>query len=326
MNPKVSIIIPTHNTSSYITKAIESALEQSEKNIEVIIVDDASSDNTVENVRNFTDSRLKILVNETNKGPSYSRNRALKEAKGEWIALLDSDDWYAPQRLEILLHTADTENANMIADNMHLIQEGAEYPHNTYFANEKISFNKPTKINAINLIDLSLGITKPLIKRDFLVQHSLEFNEALRYEEDFFLFLYCLLQGAIFVVVPEPYYFYRTRTGSLMTKQREFYEQAYNTNCYLLQQDFTKKNPELMYSLSKRFSQIKQLRAYYRVKPFIKRRVFFAALIEALKNPIFFRALWVKLPVIFKYHMSGKLAIFNLIFRNNHQANQSRIN
>ncbi|MGB6297659.1 MAG: glycosyltransferase family 2 protein [Rivularia sp. (in: cyanobacteria)] len=307
MNPKVSIIIPAYNTSIYITKAVKSALEQTEKNIEVIVVDDASSDNTVEVVSKIVDKRLKILVNESNLGPSYSRNRGIKVAKGEWIALLDSDDWYEPQRLEILLGTANAENANMISDNMHLIKEGAEYPHNTFFANQGISFNQPTRIDAVNLIDLSLSITKPLIKRDFLVKHSLEFNEALKYEEDFYLFFFCLLKGAKFVVVPEPLYFYRTRTGSLMTKQREFYEQAYNTNRYLLEQDFTKDNPELLHSLSKRFSQIKQLRAYYRVKPFIKKNDFLAAFIEAFKNPIFFQALWVKLPVILKYHRPKKL-------------------
>ena len=308
MNPKVSIIIPAYNTSIYITKAVESALEQTEKNIEVIVVDDASSDNTVEVVSKIVDKRLKILVNESNFGPSYSRNRGIKVAKGEWVALLDSDDWYEPQRLEVLLGAADVENANMISDNMHLIKDGAEFPHNTFFANQGISFNQPTRINAVNLIDLSLSITKPLIKRDFLIQHSLEFNETLKYEEDFYLFFFCLLKGARFVIVPEALYFYRTRTGSLMTKQREFYEQAYNTNRYLLEQDFTKDNPELLHSLSKRFSQIKQLRAYYRVKPFINKKYLFAALIEALKNPIFFWALWIKLPVILKHHMPKKFS------------------
>lgn len=307
MNPKVSIIIPAYNTSLYIKKAVESVLEQTERNIEVIVIDDASTDNTVEVVSKIIDKRLKILVNESNFGPSYSRNRAIKVAKGEWIALLDSDDWYESQRLEMLLRTADAENANMIADNMHLIKDGAEHPHSTYFANQGIPFRKPTKIDAVNLIDLSLSITKPLIKREFLIQNSLEFNEALKYEEDFVLFLFCILKKAIFVVVPEPMYFYRTRTGSLMTKQREFYEQAYNTNRYLLEQDFTQKNPELLHSLSTRFSHIKQLRAYYRVKPFIKKRDFFAALIVALKNPIFFWALWIKLPMILKHRLPKKL-------------------
>ena len=306
MNPKVSIIIPAYNTSLYIKKTVESALEQTEQNIEVIVVDDASTDKTVEIVSEIIDKRLKILVNESNFGPSYSRNRAIKVAKGEWIALLDSDDWYEPRRLEILLHTADAENANMIADNMHLIKDGAEHPHSTYFANQGISFKNPTRIDAVNLIDLSLSITKPLVKRDFLIQNSLEFNEALKYEEDFFLFLFCILKGAIFVVSPEPLYFYRTRTGSLMTKQQEFYEQAYNTNRYLLEQDFTQNNQKLLHCLSKRFSHIKQLRAYYRVKPFIKERDFFAALIVAFKNPIFFWALWIKLPVIFKYRLAKK--------------------
>lgn len=68
MNPRVSIIIPAYNTDNYIKQAIESALGQTESRIEVIVVDDASTDKTVEVVRTFTDQRLKLLVNESNKG------------------------------------------------------------------------------------------------------------------------------------------------------------------------------------------------------------------------------------------------------------------
>ncbi len=327
MNPKISIIIPAYNTGSYITRAIESALGQTEQNIEVIVVDDASTDNTVEVVRSFSDKRLKLLVNETNKGPSYSRNRALKEAKGEWIALLDSDDWYALNRLETLLQVASTENADMIADdihliqdntdyphNIHLIQDNTDYPHNTCFSVKKLCFKKPTNIDAADFIDLSLGITKPLIKRDFLMSHALEFNEELKYEEDLFLFLLCLVNGARFIIFPEPYYFYRSRTGSLMTEQPQFYEQAYNTNLYLLQQEFTKTNPKLAASLYRRLSHMKRLRAYYKVKPFIKKRDFLTALTVAVKNPIFFWALCLNIPVILNYHLSQRLALLNQFF------------
>lgn len=138
MNPRVSIIIPAYNTDNYIKQAIESALGQTESRIEVIVVDDASTDKTVEVVRTFTDQRLKLLVNESNKGPSYSRNRALKEAKGEWVALLDSDDWYAPNRLEKLLQVAYQKNADLIADDMHLIADDTDSSHNTYFSGKKI--------------------------------------------------------------------------------------------------------------------------------------------------------------------------------------------
>ncbi len=303
---KVSIIIPAYNTSQYITRAIESALGQTEQNIEVLVVDDASTDNTAEVVANFIDPRLKLLVNESNKGPSYSRNRAIKEAKGEWIALLDSDDWYTPQRIETLLQVAQRENADLIADDIYFIQDGADSPTNTMFLQQEIYFDQPKKIDPVYFVDYYLSVTKPLIKLNFLVQYGLEFNEDLRYEEDFVLFLLCLLKGARFIIVPEPYYYYCNRVGSLVTEYMHFHEQAYKTNLYLLQQDFIKDNPRLEHSLSKRLTIMKQIRAFYRVRQYVKEREFFTALIEAIQNPSFFLALWQRLPAILKYQLSQR--------------------
>ncbi len=303
MNPKVSVIIPAYNTEKYIAKAIASALEQTEQNIEVIVVDDASTDSTVEIVSGFTDERLKLFVNEQNRGPSYTRNRALKQAKGEWIALLDSDDWYAPQRLEKLLPVAYEENADLIADNMYWIGDSTESPSTTTFSVLNVSLDKPRQIDIIYFIKFFLSITKPLIKRNFLLEHSLEFDETLRYEEDFLLFLMCLLNEARFIIVPELYYFYRNRKGSLMTEQLELYDQAYHTNLYLLQQEFINKNPQVKYSLSKRLVWIQKRRAYYRVVRFLKKGAFLAALAEAVRNPNFFLASWEKLPQILKYQL-----------------------
>jgi len=98
MNPLVSVIIPAYNAENYIEKAIQSVLEQTYPNFEVIVIDDNSTDRTVDVVREFRDERIKLLVNEQNMGPSYSRNRGIIEAKGEWIALLDSDDWWDKDR------------------------------------------------------------------------------------------------------------------------------------------------------------------------------------------------------------------------------------
>jgi succinoglycan biosynthesis protein ExoO len=106
MDPEVSIIVPAYNTEAYIAKAIDSALTQTLTNIEVIVVDDASGDQTVEVIQQFTDPRLQLLQNPQNLGVSASRNRAIQKARGQWIAVLDSDDWYVPNRLETLLNIA----------------------------------------------------------------------------------------------------------------------------------------------------------------------------------------------------------------------------
>lgn len=101
MNELVSIIMPSYNTADYIEVSIESVQHQTYENWELIIVDDCSTDNTDEVVRPFLiDERIHYLKNEKNSGAAISRNRALREAKGKWIAFLDSDDLWLPEKLE----------------------------------------------------------------------------------------------------------------------------------------------------------------------------------------------------------------------------------
>lgn len=100
MSDLVSIIMPSYNTGKYISETIESILAQTYKNWELIIVDDCSADNTDEAVEKYlADKRIKYLKNERNSGAAISRNRALREAKGKWIAFLDSDDLWMPEKL-----------------------------------------------------------------------------------------------------------------------------------------------------------------------------------------------------------------------------------
>jgi len=100
MNDLVSIITPTYNCGKYIAETIESVLAQTYTNWEMIIVDDCSTDNTKEIVESYKDERIKYFCNDKNSGAAISRNKALREANGEWIAFLDSDDLWLPEKLE----------------------------------------------------------------------------------------------------------------------------------------------------------------------------------------------------------------------------------
>lgn len=99
-NDLVSIIMPSYNTGGYIKNSIESVLAQTYENWELIIVDDCSTDDTDGIVRQFSDKRIRYLKNKKNSGAAISRNYALREAKGRWIAFLDSDDLWLPEKLE----------------------------------------------------------------------------------------------------------------------------------------------------------------------------------------------------------------------------------
>lgn len=96
----VSIIMPSWNTGSFIAESIQSVINQTYQNWELIIVDDCSTDNTDDVVSSFSDHRIRYYKNEKNSGAALTRNRALREAQGEWIAFLDSDDIWFPQKLE----------------------------------------------------------------------------------------------------------------------------------------------------------------------------------------------------------------------------------
>lgn len=100
MEEKVSIIMPSYNTGKFIAETIQSVLTQTYQNWELIIVDDCSTDGTDSVVASFKDSRVRYFKNEVNRGAAVSRNKALKEANGRWIAFLDSDDLWHPQKLE----------------------------------------------------------------------------------------------------------------------------------------------------------------------------------------------------------------------------------
>ena len=100
MNDLVSIIMPSYNTARFIEQSIQSVLNQTYKNLELIIVDDCSTDNTDEVVATFTDERIRYIKNERNQGAAVSRNTAIEQAQGKWIGFLDSDDLWAVDKLE----------------------------------------------------------------------------------------------------------------------------------------------------------------------------------------------------------------------------------
>lgn len=101
MSELVSVIMPSYNTARFIGSTIESVLAQTYTNFEIIIVDDCSTDDTDKIVGSFDDRRIKYLKNEVNGGAAVCRNRALREAKGEYIAFLDSDDLWEKDKLEL---------------------------------------------------------------------------------------------------------------------------------------------------------------------------------------------------------------------------------
>ncbi len=129
MTGLVSIIMPSYNTAKYISDSIESILAQTYKNWELIIVDDCSTDNSIEVIQSFKDSRIILLKNQKNSGTAISRNYALREAKGKWIAFLDSDDTWVPEKLEKQIKFMEDNNYSFTFTDYRICLNGEWLPY-----------------------------------------------------------------------------------------------------------------------------------------------------------------------------------------------------
>jgi glycosyltransferase involved in cell wall biosynthesis len=110
--PEVSVIIPTHNRSTLLPLTLHSVLRQREVDLEVIVVDDGSGDDTPEFLRRMDDPRVRALRHEAAQGVSAARNHGIEEARGRWVAFLDDDDLWAPQKLSLQLEALRASGRN----------------------------------------------------------------------------------------------------------------------------------------------------------------------------------------------------------------------
>ncbi|ABA24437.1 Glycosyl transferase, family 2 [Trichormus variabilis ATCC 29413] len=312
MKPDISVIIPAYNTEAYIAKAIESVLFQTWRNFELIVVDDASTDCTVDVIKSFTDQRIKLFVNPKNTGASGARNRALQIAQGKWIAVLDADDWYAPERLEKLWQVATSENADIVADDFYIVQDGEHFPRSTAIreSGEKINDLKIiepvffVKTDVYGKRGLRLGLSKPMFKREFLIKNNIKYDETLTVVQDFWLDMECLVRGAKFILIPQPYYYYRCREGSLITSSHN-HKKNLEQSCqkivdFIKQENLYNQNPELAQALSYNLQIFEKNLAYYRVIEPIKQKYWLQAVRELINYPYVLIHLLLKIPGIIK--------------------------
>jgi glycosyltransferase involved in cell wall biosynthesis len=221
--PLVSVIVPVHNGDAYIENAIASALSQLGCDLEVIVVDDASQDRTREVVEKClsSDRRLRLVSLSAHGGPSVARNAGITAASGIWIALLDADDRYRPDRLARLLAVAEGSVADVVCDNLLVIDELTGCDLGRMFEENDL----PARIDARtfaagNMPDgarprRGLGFLKPMMRAAFLAQHGLLYNECMSFAEDYEFLMRVLIAGACCVAIPEAGYIYTVRQRSL---------------------------------------------------------------------------------------------------------------
>jgi len=210
----VSIIIPAHNVAAFIGDAICSALAQSYPRIEVIVVDDGSTDYTPEVVRRF--GREVRLIRQENAGPSAARNAGLAAARGTHVAFLDGDDAFDPTRIEVLLDALrDASPAAAFATTDARLWDGTRFLRR--FA---ISTPVPGERDLSTFLDETWCYIGILARRDTLLAAG-GFRQELRHCEDYDLWLRLLAGGKTYAYVPRPLYHYRVRESSLSNDTRQ---------------------------------------------------------------------------------------------------------
>ena len=225
-DPVVSVVMANRDAGPFIAEAVRSVLGQSLRELELILVDDASIDDSAARARaaGIGDPRLRIVSLPRSLGPGGARNRALAEVRGRFVAIVDSDDVIAPDRFESLLALAQAEDADLVADN--LLQFSAAGDHGLLLDGPRWTRRRQVGLaefidsNRMYVRQANLGYLKPMIRRALLSRVAPGYDEGLRVGEDYELVARLLASGARYWIDPVARYRYRRHAASTSHRLR----------------------------------------------------------------------------------------------------------
>lgn len=214
-SPLLSYIVLSYNYERYIGKTLQSIIDQSEQDFEIVVVDDRSSDGSVALVSAITDPRIRLFVNEKNLGGAASYNRAVQQARGEWLVNLDADDWIDPRKAEIQLRVAREDPRLDIIGTYVSIHDENDGRHASADALERL-VNQP---HNLNLVDTWIGANH-LCRSSTMVRASAHRrigldDPAMVRAPDYELWTRALRQDCRFAVVPERLTSIRLHSGGV---------------------------------------------------------------------------------------------------------------
>lgn len=217
----VSIIIPVYNTEQYLRQALDSVINQTYKNLEIICIDDGSTDNSRKILNEYAkkDSRIKIIHHKKNKGVSTARNAALNVAKGTYIMFLDSDDYYVPKTVEYAYKDIVKNNGDIVVFvECHLEPNVPLSPSSTMLFCQK-HYPREVPVNNLDCLFFNFVWNK-IFRRKFLSDNNIKFNKDLNVGEDAVFCIFCILNNAKVYTLPKLLYFKRIVNHSPEKKVR----------------------------------------------------------------------------------------------------------
>lgn len=241
--PKISVLIPVYNVEKYLPQCLDSIISQTFTDFECICVNDGSTDNSLSVLQEYAnkDSRIKI-INQTNSGASIARNKALKQSTGQYIALVDSDDFISKDYLEKLLAVSEKENSDIVycrhkmyypLDNRYESGVNKEKLSNLFknYSNLKKSDKRIEYI--LNIVENSRSICMKLYKSELIKNNDICFFENVFAEMDYSFNILVNLYSEKISLLDEELYFYRKQVESITAKKKTFRINAINSFIYL---------------------------------------------------------------------------------------------
>lgn len=177
----LTVLLPVYNGEKYVADAVESILNQSYSEFELLIIDDGSTDDSYKIISAYSDPRIRILKNEENRGLIYSLNRGIKEAKGKFVARLDADDYALPVRLELQMSFMNENPEVALCSTGFIVDNGTSKREVTYK-----SRHNEIKFDFLNQCHICHG--SAVWNNDLLKKNNLFFNPEFSHAEDFDLF------------------------------------------------------------------------------------------------------------------------------------------
>jgi len=232
--PLVSIIIPIYKVEKYITATIQSVIDQTYDNIELILVDDGTPDKSAE-IAEETLSKNQFLyqiIHQENAGLGMARNAGLDVAKGDWVFFLDSDDLIVPSAIEHMVRASQEDNVDIVFSDYHVFFSSTPKLPSCQFG-KRVFFSQQELQLSFLLRTVVILAPGTLYRRQFLVDYELRFENIPWSEDQFFIWrMLRYISKAIYL--REPLYQYRRRDGSIMTSSTaDKMLSSYQKICYL---------------------------------------------------------------------------------------------
>ena len=227
-NDIVSIIVPSYNDSKYLPFCLDSLINQSHENIEIIVVNDGSTDDTQKIIDSYKakDNRIKSVYQE-NAGLPAARNTGLDNAGGDFVAFVDSDDSLKPNAIELLLSETDDDTDLVIGS----YTEHWIYNKNIVYERKNFE-NEALNDEFLSFIDKTVIVCKNLYRKSVIDNHSLRFDRTMRFAEDYYFNInYLKAMNGKLVISDKLIYNYYTYRSS---QHRRFFPDIYQYYCRIL--------------------------------------------------------------------------------------------